>query len=353
MSYHSVLPNSQRAQYEPSETVDWTLNFPGFSMLPNTLRISGNLVVRHNNAAVATTDDILMDSKAGIDAVADSFVVSMNDSVKENIQSYPRMVKMRVEGKQTPQRTVSEAVDVTALRTVNDATTKVLFAENPVSFSFKPNICLNNSTASIPYAKSGEIKVSMRLANANQVLYGSSVDNTTTYHLTDLRCEYRLTPTESGKQGPILMSVKQLVKQNVGSTNVNLSINVPIPTNSVSASFIEATHQNTNSNNHLATEKPPNVTRVEYSFNDQTNLLQCFALENEMEILYNYLRSLSSQRHNDITLKKVMDEDIGYGIGINYLEFLANQKLAVNIQSGVSNNVPYSIYLYFQGMMKL
>lgn len=353
MSYHSVLPNSQRQQYNPSETVDWTLNFENYSMLPNTLRVSGNLVVQKNGNAIATTDNIFMDSKAGIHAVADSWVVSMNDSVKENIQSYPRMVKMKVEGKQTPQRTVSDATNATALRMVNDNCTRVLIAEGPVSFSFKPSICLNNSTGSIPYSKSGEVKLSMRLANTNQVLYGTDVDATTTYYLSDLRCEYRLTPSAKGKQGPILMSIKQLVKQTVGSTNVNLSINVPIPTNSVSGSFIQSSHQNTNLNNHLETEKPPGVHRVEYSFNDQTNMLQCFALENEMEILYNYLRSLSSVEHNDITTHKLLNEQRGYGIGLNYLEFLTNQKLGINMQSEIDNNVPYSIYLYFQGMIKL
>ena len=365
MSYHTALPNSQRAQYEPNETIDFTLNYPGFSLLPNSLRISGKLEVLTNDANDNLTrpdfdlKTILFDHNAGIHGCIDSIVTSVNDSVIENIQSYNRLVKVQNQLTNTDLMMASASRHVCEMVTHADTDSKAYVSNlvsNENAFSMKPRICLNNTGVAIPYSKSGEIKLQIRLANANNFLFGADVDNTTTFRLKDVRCDYRLVPTTGKTGGAIQMTVHHLVKQSIQSNNVNLNINVPLPTTAVNATFIRTGHLNVNANNHLATEILPGINRVEFSFNDQTNQMIHYPLETNLEILYNWLRSFAPYTepgYNDIRLQSALaDPGEGFGVGMPYLTVLANDKLGINIQSNNVND-NFTAFIYFKGILSL
>jgi hypothetical protein len=191
----------------------------------------------------------------------------------------------------------------------------------------------------------GEIKVSFILASTNQFLFGADVDPDTTYQLNDLLFSYRTVPLAT--KGPLVMRTVSALKQILTSSSVNLSVNNPIPSSSLSMSFIPTADESTATASYLRMAEVPTVSRVEFAFNDVVaGGLISYPLETREEILYNFVQS-----HGGTTKWAVRQDGTNYGIGISYGEALPNLKLGVSIQSGVQSNAPMSCYMYFKGMI--
>jgi hypothetical protein len=193
----------------------------------------------------------------------------------------------------------------------------------------------------------GEIKVSFILASANQFLFGAAVTANTTYRLNDLLLSYRTVPLTTN--GPLFMNTVSALKQILTSSSVNLSVNNPIPSSSLSMSFIPTGDESTITANYLRMAEVPSVSRVEFAFNDiVAGGLLSYPLETREEILFNFVQSQGGS-----TKWAVRQDGTNYGIGIAYGEALPNMKLGIQIQSGVQSNAPYSCYMYFKGQIQV
>ena len=353
MSYQSVAPNSSRDAYNPGEIVDFIINLPSNrEIVAGSFRLSGNVKVLWDGVNPMTgTEQIFYDAKAGMHSVISQTQCSLNGMSVENLPHYGRNAKHISVCQETDIQAVSDIGNACQLKMADNSETRGLLgitgvAANGRSFSLKPYIALNNTSSNIVPAK-GELKITFILANVNQFLSGSAVTVDTTYSLNDLLLSYR-TVSQTTPTAPLTMNITSALKQILTSGTVNLSVNNPIKSRSLTMSFIASADESNPVSNYLNMSEVPMVSRVEFSFNDLlAGSLLSYPLETREEILYNFVQS-----QNPMTNKwSVHQTGLNYGVGLQYGEYLPNTKLGVSIQSAVSSLTPMSVYMYFKGQI--
>lgn len=361
MSYSSVLPLAQKAngQYNSNDTVDFVLDFMGREILPQTIRISGTLVATKADAQVAGNEAIYLDSKVGAHALFQQYITSLpsTGNVIENFQHVPRWVAMHTAAQQSKEQTGSGIDSVCELKCPIDGSTAAQLGKvGGKSFSIKPWCALTHSVNNISYSKTGQIKLTCLLSSAFQVLWGEDVDATCDYYITDLRLDYM---TAADTMQPVLMTRVSSIKQTLTSSNQQLTLLLPISSSSLTMSFCNLAQENTATVKYTKLELVPDVTRVEFSFNDiVSGSMITFALEDKPEITLNALGSMDSFGKFDL-LQTLFREEQGqaenYLIGTTFGDImLANvTKFGVNIQSSVQAATAMAAYLYFKGVMTL
>lgn len=348
--YAATYPLSQRSDghYLPSDTVDFLLDFAGREIVKNSIRISGNLVVTQAEEPLNGTENIYYDAKVGAAGLVQQFIVSSSDRVIQNFQAVPRYLAMHESAKNSLITTGGTLDNAAALKAAKDDDTTVLMANGPKSFSFKPHIGINNSSANIPYSKFGQIKVTCLLSSVTQFLWGTGVNGDTDFYLTDLQLSYMTVPEQT--TGPVNMEVITSIKQTVSSPQNQLSVICPNASEAVVMSFVPLASENTLTQNFTRLAQLPGVSRVESSYNDVTigTALQ-FALENAPEIALNYLMAMG---WDGITSETA--DGAYYGIGFGFGDaILPNTKIGVYIESTVQQNQPFACYLYFKGVASM
>ena len=304
--YQSVLPLSQRSQYNPGENVDFKLSHEGSDLVQGSVKIFGKLKVSVLGARVGAVD-IKYDGMAGVSNFINSISTMMNGKILETVQGYSRWIKMRNEATKHQEQLFGQASNSVELCCAqDDQSISVIQGQSAtdwsVPFCFRPDVCVNNSVSSLPYKETGDIVLSLRLADVNQALYGVGVDANVSYSLYDLELGYLVAPETSSK--PVL-HVKQMIQQRITSANQQLSMKVPLPNDRVAMTFLQSDRANTALYNNQDTQMPPGVESVEWSFNDNTSAILANKLETEEEILYNYLNSIGWSGHTSLTQRKL------------------------------------------------
>jgi len=355
MSYVAVKPIAEFERYDPNNVIDFLLDIGvGNAILPNTLRLNGVLfVVNADGNNISGAEDIAIDSRVGCNGIIQQVVTQFSDRTIENFNYHPRYVAMKSQTNETQDAKMINAHNATEVKAMLDTMEPILLA--PLagsdvygrSFSVKPVCCLNASSGAIAYTKSGQVKVSITLASSQQFLSGAEMVDAFTYYVKGLELSCRVASDQSAPK-QVVMSVLSCVKQNITSNNASLSVIVPIPTQSFSASFKNQADEADVTSNYTALDTLPECERVELSFSDSLSNLIEFPLETKEEIVLNYAVSMGTQMKHQIT-----HADEVVGLGFNYNELLRNTKLGVNILSGVSNNNVYCCYMYFRGVVVL
>ena len=360
--YRSVFPESQRESYQENANIDFLLNVgEGNALMPNSVRFSGKLQVK-TSGAVITTQDVQYDAKSGIHGFVSSITTQGNQGVWENFHNYGRWVHMQNEAQETKVMNCCETGKNMELRMGTDAQTTYVMAgrvdgyaagsgdetsTGVIDFSVKPDFCLNNMRGSMPFGKSGAIRVSIRLSPNSMCLFGTAP--TLTYEITDLQCHFQ---AEQSSKGSIAeMVVKTSIKNVVSSANQQIQTRVPMVVDTVSTSFIKTTNLLVGTVNKFETERLPKVSSVEWAINDNNGYIS-FPLNDEGEVMLNYLLSLDSGNYNDMRISN----PVGYGMGVKFpspRDFTQN-KLGLNIHSGVQNEAnSYTAYMFFKGLISV
>jgi len=353
MSYVAVKPIAEAETYSPNSVIDFLLDIGvGNAILPNTLRLNGMLfVVDAENNNITGAEEIAIDSRVGCNGIVQQIVTQFSDRTIENFNYAPRYVAMRSQCNETQDAKMLNAHNATEVKAMLDTMEPVLLA--PLdgstvygrSFSVKPVCCLNSASGALAYTKTGQVKVSITLSSSQQFLSGAQMVDAFSYYVKGLELSCRVASDQSAPK-QVVMSVLSCVKQNITSNNASLSVVVPIPTQSFSASFKNQQDEADVTSNYTALDTLPECERVELSFSDSLSNLIEFPLETKEEIVLNYAVSMGTQMKHQIT-----HADEVVGLGFNYNELLRNTKLGVNILSGVSNNEPYCCYMYFRGVV--
>ena len=387
--YHQVMPENVKNSYGEFDNVDFVLTFQNRKIVCNSIRLEGDFVpapasgdLRHDNTNTQLIYDGMVGSHAFIDQVQTEF---QSMGVVENLQSYARYVKMKAGAMLTEDDLFSSRA-VCEMRVGQQQATNCLlrgpqtgvldsnvydadkFARNDLDFSMKPSICLNNASSKngvphLSYRKTGAIRLSIRLARNSNVLFGSDAQNgtalhTASYTLKNLKVCF-ISVNDDGrvpKQAPVFLKTKMSIKQSVASSFVNLATKVPAVCNAVSCSFLKQSAENQVVPNTLQTEKPPDITQVQFMFNDSTNEYISFIMKTEVEMLDRYLESFKDIDSNDASLVK-LKANKSYGIGLDfgagqYID-LSNQKFNIQIQSAISSSDPYVMFCYFHSIISL
>ena len=155
---------------------------------------------------------------------------------------------------------------------------------------------------------------------------------------------------DDGKKDNVMMITKTMVRNNIVSSNHQISTKVPVDCLNFSGTFIQSGHLGQSAYNNTECEVL-DISTLEFEMNDGNGYM-AFNLQNE-EILYNYILANGNSPNNNFSLKK-LNEGIGYGIGLSFngssFDF-HNQKFGVSISSGASNVNQYTLFLYFTGII--
>ena len=368
--YHIAECVQKKDNYVEFDTLDFDINVgEGRSLVKNSVRLPGDLNVLDNGGANAV--NLYLDHVVGIHAIIDScqvnFVEGNNAGLKENIQNYARYIEMVELATKCPED-VFNASSLCELKGFDHNTSK-LFAHprvtrntgggtqfsKPNDFSMKPGCCLNKmSGGNLSYSKSGQIRLSLNLAQNRSALMGSDFDPTQdTYNLVNPRVTYQSVLT-SPKESQTIMRTIYNVKNTIESNFANISAKVPATCDSVSVSMQRQERENTAPFSNYKCEKPKQIEELQYLFNDSTNEYISYVITDQTEMLQRGINSIIDNGHNSVSGSRFgTNENFITGLAFNGYVDLSNQKFSVQIKSSADNDIPYNVYMYFHSIMAM
>jgi hypothetical protein len=357
MQQLSAQPQATRDNYLPNETIDFLLDFKGAVLMPASVRISGRLVCSSTAYPTLTpvaSDDIYYDATAGVHGVVNNMTTSFSGRVVENIHGYNRLVKMKNFATSSREDLATSYQNSCELILSEDEFSNGLVKGESgtgiVSWSMRPHCCLNSATP-IPFSKTGEIRMSIRLAQSREFFHGASVDANTNYWLQDLRVDYAVMP-DAGNVKDFSYLTRHMIKQNISSSNANISMIVPYAHDGYSMSMIRSSQLTTLTDNALRLGKPDNIERVELAIDDGVNQIVAFPLESEQEILDNFFMSMDNPEHHNIRLYKLRESTGSYAFGYSYGgQVQESAKVGFNILSDASSE--FALFFYFTSLNRL
>jgi len=374
-TYHSVIPENNKASFGEYDNIDFQLTFEGRSMNMNSLRITGDLSVTQNGLPLSDSTNIAKDIKLDRLVGAHAFIESVTTSffnggnVIENLTEYPRYVKMKNAGRKGVNQMNNGSNVCELLAPVDDMTNLMLKGTTPKNnstaqldplnpdFSIKPEICLNNSSgsASLPYSRTGAIRLTVNLGRVFSALYGLDVSNQTSYSISNLKVSFTSVPEDPANTAAVVMRTVVNLKQSIESSFANIGVKVPAICDRMSASFQVQNNENTAKNNNTELAKVPNLSELQFLFNDSTNSLVSFLLRDYEEIVSRYIDSFYDTGKNALSTYNLADND-GFGAGLDFDDFidLRNQKFNLQLQSGITSQAQNMIiYMYFHSVIKV
>tara|TARA_R110001592_G_scaffold116952_1_gene318614 strand:+ start:292 stop:1455 length:1164 start_codon:yes stop_codon:yes gene_type:complete len=385
MQYHQVVPESSADSYSPFTTVDFSLMTPGRKLLKNSIRVEGKIVTRLNttdpwlppNAAAASScvtfdSNVKLDNAIGAHCFFDSFSTETQSAgVIENLQNYPRFVSQHaratlamddmlssklvaeqrgpyeINGNYSLQPVVDQAF-------VTGSTEQTLQRSKP-SFSIKPMTAFNRQAGGdYSFDRKGFIRLSMILANNNNALFGGA--GGATYVLEDLVCRFVTIP-DDGADEPMLMRSYVNVVSSMQSTATTISARVPSSqVNSVTMSFAEQSHLQSQEFSSTALESLPLWDSVEYLFANSMQNFITYRIVDMDDSLRRGLESLESAGHSQVSAK-TLAANKGQIMGLAFEEFvdLSNQKFTINlvIRDPLITQEPRDVFLYFNSLLQM
>ena len=364
--YHRAEPQQKKNSYGEFDTLDFNIDVgEGRVLVKNSVRFVAELGILDNGTR--TTANIYFDERAGSHAFIDNCQVQFDGMQKESINNYARQVVMAYCATQQPEDAFN-ASNVCELRG-NTTETSILFAKGritrntgdklpsatggDVSFSMKPMCCLNKmSGGDLPRSKSGVIKLSLNLAPNRSALMGSALNNAQdSYTISSPRVLYQSLP-DDGKQPQTIMRVLQNTKNSIQSNLANVQVRVPMLADAVSISLQRADHEQRAPHSNYDLEKPRNINRVEYQFNNATNEYISYPITDIREMQQRFLDSYMDTGHNSVSGDRFnSDRNFGLGLSFDGLVDLTNQNFGIQISSSANNQHPYNLYAYFHGIV--
>ncbi len=369
--YHSAQPEATQATYTEFNNMDFILNVgEGRSLMKNSVRLNADIKIT-NDGTTVSAGKVYLDYRIGAHAVIESVQVSFGGGMmgggglKENIQNYARWVAMRAigtlyeddylnAGNMCELRAIN--ADVAAHNSIGEVTEGTVPVTQPMDFSLKPQCILNNMMGdSLPFEKSGEIRLTVNLARNMSALMGANKGNTAKYELTNPHVTYHSMPTngDPNKTNTSMRSVYN-VKSTILSGTANISAQVPAVCDAVSCSFQYQNRENVNVFSNTQCETVQNIRRVQFLFNDSTNKYITYEMDDQNEMVHRYIDSFGNSGHNQMMLDTFRNNN-GFGIGLHFQGFvdLSQQRFGVQLTSDVDNQKPMNLYMYFHSMLQM
>lgn len=374
--YNQTLPENNKASWKEFENIDFVFNFENQALLANTIRFEADIqVFKDATNRVSTGDNITLDPKIGGHGVIQSVTTSFQTKgILENLTDYPRLVKMRTDAQNTADNML-DSNHVCELRAPDESISPLLLyvktpkifgggglgnvnlaVDNNIidpDFSIKPHICINNvysDNKKISFSQSGSIRISLILERDLGVLSGSDMAVTSHYTLSNCRMTFQTVQDISPL--PIELRSSLCLKSNLSSAFNNVSSNVPAVSDSVSISFIKQTNEYSLGVNNTKLEQPPNITRLSYLYNDNTNRLITYELKNRTDMLYRGLQSLNFTSQTSVNLENIQANK-SYLLGLRWSSpvSLANNKFNIQLTTDISSTDQYVMFSYFHSVL--
>lgn len=357
--YCEVNPENVKDSYKEFDTIDFRVNNPGKALVKNSLRLMADVEVYSQAGVLVDGDEsIIIDHEIGGHNFIDSCVTStISQGTIETFDNYARYIKQKTNGTMVKgdffnSSSVCELRNAIAYDIRNQLAGKKIDGAlvEPCDFFIKPDICLNNVvTNNVSFMKTNEIRISFRLNRNSNVLYGEDNDSEAYYLLKNVKLSYNVVPDDPQYQGPVEMFIKSSHKQTISTTHSIIDVKTPINADSVVMSFINVNDENSYVLNKMELQRLPNVSRIEYVYNDQTNGLVSFDINNEPEMLIFTEQAYKDNGVSNFSLSKLYANK-GYSIGFlfGYKQLVGN-KISIAIDSDIQSD--YSAYIYLNGVL--
>lgn len=372
ITLRTAIPTNFKVGYKEFDNVDFVLAYENSSLVLGSVRVEGVVKISNNSLPLYDTTntpsnldrDIGVDHFVGAHAFFEGITTETNQGVIENLVNLPRYEKMMTTGSQMTSdmfnfsnqcelKTPSREIGRSAIRGIVPFVQMTTPRYIDPDFSIKPNIALNSAEGMLPYRRTGDIRIALNLARVASALSGLEITTTTDYTISDLRITYRTYP-DDGSNNPVTLDSKLSIVQSIQSSFANLDIKVPAVVNSVSCSFNNQNEVNSLVHNNTALVKIPQLSQVIFQFNDSTNKLISYVLRDNQEVVGRYIDSFQDTGKNQLSRNNMENND-GFGIGLNLNGDIdmTNQKFGVQIQSGITNNNPMTMYAYFHSSIQI
>lgn len=376
--YHSVQPSNKKDTYSEFDNIDFILNANGRKLVGGSVRILGDVTV-YPNGVGPLTETISFDGLTGSHSWFNSIITSCSSIGQvENLNFYPHMVASKARAQlaredvfqsqyvcenRCPDGSVADALlkgtTFGAGSTYNAALTR------PMDFAVRPDFCLNNFLAgtdnALPFAKTGDITVSLIVSQSISVLYGTAktgeatIGNDRNITLSNLRITFTSVPDDGKYPKAYQMRVGSSLKQSLQSTYANISTLAPLVADRFWMVFVPQGQDNSATDNGLACYRPPNVSRVEYLWSDSFNAEYTYAIINEEEMLTMGVKAVNGVVADNQCGLNILASNDGFILGMPFGSFidLRQNKLSINIESGISSSSPITTYMFFSGVVSL
>lgn len=317
-------------------------------------------------ARIAASQQIYWDNVAGGHALFSEFsLLSSAQGTLEQMTNYPRFLKTtRVCSMDEQEIGFTSATACEGCLPSIAASQGFLRgrsdADYAINLSLQPHISLNVSPQQLlPYEKVGDMRLRLRLADVNQVLFGAGVDATTTYTVSNLRLEYEVAPMDkdAGKQ-PIIL-VNHVSARDVLETNrQSVQQLVPQKCDAFVASCISLDDEGSTTKNYLDCQAVPAIprgqtqvinhhgfSRMQVNINNADLSLSDYPFESQSEIKMNAARVFSAKPVNNMLKNQ-------YAIGLPYgsLVDMSSQAFTLDLESSITNADKRSIYVYHRAI---
>tara|TARA_R110002072_G_scaffold1168_1_gene9674 strand:+ start:2211 stop:3335 length:1125 start_codon:yes stop_codon:yes gene_type:complete len=360
--YHQVQPQATQTSYTARDQVDFLISVgEGRSLVPNSVRILGDLQVNETGSTVST-GGIRLDPNVGAHAFLDSVNTNMSSVGNiENLQNYPRYVAMDAAASlneldmcngsnQCELRAPTVITTTDYCQGITSDLTTGTDPTNNVDFSIKPMCCLNkmdSRSSGLPMERSGMISLQLILASNQSALYGQKQDAATNYVLTNLRCTFKSVVDNKDNQ-PVVMQIINNFKTNILSGTATISTNVDAVCDSVSVNFIENSRESVNVFNTYELQNIKGLAEVEYIFNSQTNSLITYPIRDTTEMLERFISSMRNTSHNQVSVDKFRANQ-AFALGLDFEEpvSLVNNRFTMQLTSTVDAGNALNAFLYF------
>jgi len=367
-TYSETIPDNFNPNgYTSFDNVDFMLSFPNRKLINSSIRICGTVVLKQG-AAVVADEFIFIDQDIGSNAFFSDITTSLsNVGMIESISEYPRLVKTRriASKSYTDYLKADKLVELSSPTSMMSSSVAKGYTMNgvgpsigPMDFSFKPLISLNRMASAsraptMSFRKSGAVRISVRLARNLAVLFGPSVDATSSYTLTDLKVTYATVP-DDGTDEPITMENVTSIKTTIQSTSANIAAQVPAICRSMTCSALVQDHEFSPVYNNVGCENVPDMSRLQFLFNDSTNKLVTYQINSQSEILSRFVESVDRSGHSSLSpWHQCRSTNFGFGLDFGQFIDLRNQTIQVQLTTGVTSTAPMIVFLYFNGIIQM
>lgn len=370
--YHSSLPTNNADSYGQNSQIEFVIDIPqGRAMKEGTLNIQFDLLVESTDGTrVIGTDEIGYDHLIGGHGIFQSFQSSANSGMIESLQNYPRSVKMFNET-QMSRNAVFSGLNQCELVMPNFANTTSVCSGYTITntggtsrtrdfdCNIKPLIALNKTLVPISPMKTGRINLVAILERNNGFLHGNSMVDACKYSISNVELQYISVIDTSKPKDKLVFFTTSSQKNTLQSARSNITCVVPDMITSVYASFIEQGDEFSNIPNNTKTSVLKSIDNIKILANDSQSENVVYEQNTYDEILKNYVETLQGSKRNEVN-NAILATNNGFGIGQNFSGAglnLLNNKLDLEITTsgiaGISNVNPYTLFVYFNGILSM
>lgn len=386
LRYHMVQPTNKRTSYTDFDNVDFVLSATGRKLVGGSVRLLADVTCYHTDAngqidQDPTTETISFDGLTGSHSWFSQIITSGSLVGQiENLNFYPHIVASKARATLAREdvfasqytcenRCADGLVSAALLRgtTPVDQSLGFVGTTAPMDCAVRADFCLNNFVSgtdnNLPFARTGDLTVSLIVSQSISVLYGTSktqpvgkvIGIDRNINISNLRLSFSSVPDDGKYAKAYEMRVSTSLKQSLQSTYANISTLVPLIADRFFMTFVPQDEDNSPLHNGLACYRPPNISRVEYLWSDSFNAEYTYALVNEEEMLYNGIKAVAGVVADNQATLNILSANDGYILGMAFGSFidLRKNKISVNITSDISNTAPVTCYMFFGGVVSI